>query len=144
MSTDGPQTLRWWMDERRGELGLTWQQVADRAGVSTETLYRAADGRQMRTTTRKGIERALEWEPGSVAAVIRGQHPTAKLASEAQSPAADPDYIPAGWSDREEQLWEIARYALPGLLGLDPSKPVTRQRFRWYRDEAKKLDEADG
>ena len=75
MSTDGPQNLRWWMDERRGELGLTWQQAADRAGVSTETLYRAAEGRAMRTTTRKGLERALRWQPGSVDAILRGAGP---------------------------------------------------------------------
>lgn len=70
-------TLGWWMDERRGELGLTWDQVAERAGVSPETLRRNANRPdRMRTITRKGIERALMWESGSVDAILDGGEPT--------------------------------------------------------------------
>lgn len=87
MSTYSPQTLGWWMDERRGELALTWQQVAEEAGVSTETLYRIADGRQMRTTTKKGVERALRWQRGSVDRILAGGKPV-PLPDEA-SPSTD-------------------------------------------------------
>lgn len=88
MSTDSPQTLRWWMDERRGELALTWQQVADLAGVSTETLYRAAAGRAMRTKTKKAIERALQWRAGSIDAVAAGGQP--RPIAGASSPPSQP------------------------------------------------------
>lgn len=76
MSAYDTHTLGWWMDERRGELGLTWDQVAEQAGLSTETLYRAASGRSMRTTTKKGIERALRWRNGAVDAILAGGKPT--------------------------------------------------------------------
>lgn len=70
------RTIKWWMDDRRGELGLTWDEVAKSSGVSTETLYRVGDGRPMRTTTKKGIERALRWESGSIEAILDGDGPT--------------------------------------------------------------------
>lgn len=72
-------SLGWWMDERRGEpdFRLTWEEVAERAGVSYMTLRRnAADPSKMRTNTRKGIEYALGWEPGSVEAILAGGEPT--------------------------------------------------------------------
>lgn len=71
-----PGTLGWWMDDRRGELALTWDEVAERANVSPETLRRnAGDPSRMRTTTRKGIERALKWAPGSIDAILDGREP---------------------------------------------------------------------
>lgn len=76
-------TLGWWLDERRGELGLTWEQVAERAGVSVQTIFRAINGTPMRTTTRKGIERALEWASGSIDEIERGGSPTVLVASPA-------------------------------------------------------------
>lgn len=79
MTTYEHGTLGWWMDERRGELGLTWNDVAERTGVSPETIYRVAKGRQrgpMRTTTKRGIERALNWAPGSIDTIATGGEPT--------------------------------------------------------------------
>ncbi|WP_139320529.1 hypothetical protein [Saccharomonospora sp. CUA-673] len=64
------------MDDRRGELGLTWDEVAERANVSPETLRRNADDpTRMRTTTRKGIERSLRWGAGSIEAILNGRRP---------------------------------------------------------------------
>lgn len=72
-----PATLGWWMDERRGELGLTWHEVAEAAGVSVPTLRRNAnDPSGMRTTTKKKIERALRWESGSIDAILDRGEPT--------------------------------------------------------------------
>lgn len=76
MNTSYPKgTLGWWMDERRGDLGLSWREVASRAGVSDETLFRSARGRPLRTTSRKGIERALQWDSGSIDAILSGGEP---------------------------------------------------------------------
>lgn len=113
MSTYSPQTLGWWMDERRGELALTWQQVADEAGVSTETLYRIADGRTPRTTTRKGIERALRWQPGSIDAIAHEGEPTPLAAEPEPAPRpTEPD--PADYPDEHEYMTAVYWYLRRG------------------------------
>jgi transcriptional regulator with XRE-family HTH domain len=77
MATEyAPGTLGWWMDDRRAELNLTWDELVTRSGVSKETLFRAAQGRPMRTTTKKAIERALRWTSTSVDDIRRGGEPT--------------------------------------------------------------------
>lgn len=85
-----PGTLGWWMDERRGELGLTWDQVAEIADVSSETLRRTAatDGSTMRTTTKKGVERALRWGPDYARRISNG-HPPIKVDAPAPQPPRD-------------------------------------------------------
>lgn len=78
------------MDERRGELGLTWDQVAEIADVSSETLRRTAatDGSTMRTTTKKGVERALRWGPDYARRISNG-HPPIKVDAPAPQPPRD-------------------------------------------------------
>jgi predicted DNA-binding transcriptional regulator AlpA len=76
------------MDERRGELALTWDEVATEAGISVQTIYRAINGTPMRTTTRKGLERALRWESGSVDRILDGGSP---VALPEPDPEPDPD-----------------------------------------------------
>lgn len=79
-------TLGWWMDDRRGDLQMTWEEVAERAGTTPETLRRNADDpSRMRTTTRKGIERALRWERGSIDDILAGGEPT-PIAREPEQP----------------------------------------------------------
>lgn len=70
-------TLGWWMDERRGELGLTWKQVAEHTGVSDQHIYRIAGGttNRMRTNTKKALERALRWASGSIDRIAGGGEP---------------------------------------------------------------------
>jgi transcriptional regulator with XRE-family HTH domain len=65
------------MDDRRIDLDLTWNEVADRAGVSAMTLrrIRSGDGVLTRRTQRK-IDRALEWQPGSVEGILSGREPS--------------------------------------------------------------------
>ncbi|WP_267898993.1 helix-turn-helix domain-containing protein [Thermomonospora amylolytica] len=59
------------MDERRAELGLDWQEVADQAGITREGLRRIRRGTgKMRAKTMRGIERALRWKPGSIDAIL--------------------------------------------------------------------------
>ncbi|MDI3315903.1 MAG: hypothetical protein QJR12_16985 [Mycobacterium sp.] len=80
-----PGTLGWWMDDRRAEFDLTWDQVAARAGVSKETLFRAAHGRPLRTRTKKAIERALHWASGSIDHIQAGGEPVDDSEPEARS-----------------------------------------------------------
>lgn len=65
------------MDARRLQLDLRWADVATAARVTTETLRQARVGPgEIRPLTRRGIERALWWESGSVNAVLAGGEPT--------------------------------------------------------------------
>lgn len=65
------------MDDRRIELDLAWEDVARRAGVTGMTLRRVRNNESAppRRTAHK-IDRALEWEPGSVEAILTGGEPT--------------------------------------------------------------------
>lgn len=77
------------MDERRGDLGRTWRQVAADAGVSVNTLMRNAENPEgIRTTTKKGIERALRWDRGSIDRIAAGLDPVPLAEA---SPAVAPD-----------------------------------------------------
>ena len=55
------------LDARRLDLGLTWREVALRAGLSIEAvrLLRAGPGGIRELTARK-FDRAFEWMPGSL------------------------------------------------------------------------------
>jgi hypothetical protein len=87
------------MDERRGELGLLWDEVAERAGVSAETLRRATDAPgRMRTTTKKGVERALHWKRGSIDSIASGGEPTALAEEEPATQTSAPVH---DWSAEE-------------------------------------------
>lgn len=99
----------WWMDERRGELDLTLDEVAARAGVSTETFRQAANGRRMRTNNKKKIERALGWEYGSIDAIDAGDPPIKLSEQEVQRRKPEPSRYPADLRDDpvERKLWDI-------------------------------------
>lgn len=70
-----PGTLGWWIEDRRGELGMTLQDVAKSAGISTEALRQAANGRPMQPKTKKGIQRALQWGPDYLERIHQGLEP---------------------------------------------------------------------
>jgi hypothetical protein len=65
------------MDERRAELQLTWNEVAEKAGITREGLRRTRVGTgHIRSLTKHGIEKALAWERGSVDTILAGGEPT--------------------------------------------------------------------
>lgn len=61
---------------RRTELGLSRAALAERAGVSKGTCHRLEEGQPIRDINYAKIDTALEWAPGSCAAVRDGGHPT--------------------------------------------------------------------
>ena len=61
------------MEERRLELGLTWREVADRAGLSYEAIRNLRTGPGgMRALSMRRLDAALEWRAGSVQALLAG------------------------------------------------------------------------
>lgn len=64
------------MDERRQALGMTWAEVARDAGITIETLRAVRRGKNEPSgLTKRGLDNALQWEPGSVQSVLSGRDP---------------------------------------------------------------------
>jgi transcriptional regulator with XRE-family HTH domain len=63
---------------RRAELGLTQSAVSERGGPSVETLRAVENNRAGRLSprVRRALERVLQWESGSIDAVLDGGAPT--------------------------------------------------------------------
>ncbi|MBG0814180.1 hypothetical protein [Planomonospora sp. ID82291] len=79
------------MTERRDELGLYWNDVAERAGLTKEGLRSVRGGvGTMRPPTKRGIETALRWTRGSVDRILEGGSPVTLEAETAVRAAAPP------------------------------------------------------
>lgn len=64
------------MDAARIDLGLTWQEIADRAGIGTSSLNRFRRGIGPRTAEMTAkIERAYRWPRGYLDAIAAGEEP---------------------------------------------------------------------
>lgn len=64
------------MNQRRIELGLSWDQIADKAQVSTAFLREYRKGRKgARDLTKALLEDALKWRRGSLDAIAAGGQP---------------------------------------------------------------------
>jgi transcriptional regulator with XRE-family HTH domain len=68
---------------RRGSLGMTQEQLAERAGVTVKTVYNLESaGRWPQARTRGAIEKALGWRSGDLTRVGEGGEPVPQAASE--------------------------------------------------------------
>jgi transcriptional regulator with XRE-family HTH domain len=85
------------MNDRRIELGVRWEEVARRGGLSVAQLRRFRKGIGPRTPdTTRAVERALTWDSGHVASILSG--PRAE-----NQPRQAGDEQPSG-DDRMEEL----------------------------------------
>ncbi|GGL56437.1 hypothetical protein [Planomonospora parontospora] len=85
------------MTERRDELGLYWNDVAGRAGLTKEGLRSVRGGAgTMRPPTKRGIEAALRWTRGSVDRILEGGAPVALEEETTVAGAVVPPVSPAG------------------------------------------------
>jgi hypothetical protein len=77
--------------DRRTALGMTQGEVPGRGGPSVETLRAIENNRAGRLSPRmrRALERALEWESGSVDALIAGGVATAVQTKPAEAAAVD-------------------------------------------------------
>lgn len=127
------------MEERRQELRLRWSQVARLAGMRQENLLRIRKNRiSISWEAADGIERALQWESGSVeAAVLHGEvpRPVAHPELNAQRKAAE---YPSGWTSEEEVDYQDKYPKWNPLLGTQDME-FTRHAYRIMRDEFRKL-----
>src|SRR3954451_23689937 len=77
--------------DRRTALGMTQGEVSERGGPSVETQRAIENNRAGRLSPRmrRALERVLEWESGSVDAVIAGARATAAETNPAETSAVD-------------------------------------------------------
>ncbi|MGC5027403.1 hypothetical protein ACLQ3K_21865 [Tsukamurella sp. DT100] len=86
---------------RRVQLRLTQQQVQERGGPSATKQRELENGRTsvLSASKRRDLERALDWQPGSVEAILDGGDPTPARLGEGLAAL-----IPVGMDRREESL----------------------------------------
>lgn len=82
-----------YVERRIAELALEYAEVCRRARISDETLSKIRKGIvRARSSTYWGLERALQWEQGSAAAILAGNEPTLiEAASEDRSDIEPPE-----------------------------------------------------
>src|SRR6185369_5378422 len=88
---------------RRHELGLSLREAARRAGIMRPTWTGMEHGsRRTAAYNFAAIERALDWRPGSIEAVLAGGQPETSLAPTSSNEASGPDGGGAGQRDRAD------------------------------------------
>lgn len=65
------------LDERRVDLDLTWRELADAARMSEPALRAIRRGTYTPSRrTKRRLEQAMNWQPGSIDAIFEGGEPT--------------------------------------------------------------------
>lgn len=103
------------MDDRRRFLRLRWDDVAVKGSISYETLRQVRFGTgTMRALTKRGIEEALDWNAGSVDAILAGGEPDEQFLVGVRWPdphaPTEPFEVPF---DAAAEIARIARLDLP-------------------------------
>src|SRR5690242_14695781 len=75
MDSSGAPSLGDLMEDRRLELDMDWQEVAELVGISRQALLDIRNGTTPRPKTARGIDRALQWRPGSVQKYLQDKTP---------------------------------------------------------------------
>lgn len=139
------------MDQRRLELGLRWQDVADGGGVSLKALHSARTGNaSIRPLTQRAIEDGLRWEHGSIQRVLDDGEPIALRAvteveladatEQDHEPPADPNMemasavVLAAISPLERRIWdEVNRHPEGSAATVIFTDPL--ERALWGRED---------
>lgn len=69
--------------ERRAELGMSREEVAEKASLSVDAIksIETMQDRSYRPQTKRSLEAAIQWEPGSFDDVLRKVAPPRKLST---------------------------------------------------------------
>lgn len=105
-----------WIHQRRKQLGLTQLEVAAAGPIASKTFINIERGRRaaLRAPTRRALERALSWEPGSLDAALATATPPPPL------PGTEPP-VPVADSDTTASDGDAAGTAAPATAeGADP------------------------
>lgn len=118
------------MEERRLDLGLTWEEVASRANLKYETIRGVRKGESRgRPMTRRAMSVALGWTPDSVDRILRGEDP---------EEAASAPATPAATEDAER------RAVIDGVRALYPGDLVAESiMIQWHKPLEQRQRELD-
>lgn len=110
------------MEARRLILDLEWQDVADRGGLSYETLRALRRSGRASALSKRRAEQGLAWKAGSIDAVLAGGTPT----------PIDAVLVPAGSGEesRAQLLRRLIAEAQDELRWLNPKYESTRTVIR--------------
>lgn len=101
------------MNARRVDLHLKWETLAKRAGLTYEGLRVVRDGdRPMLDLTKAGIEDGLEWDRGSIDAILNGGEPTISVRATPATVHADAHFPAVGVEVNDAA--HVARRRPPG------------------------------
>ncbi|MFD0688920.1 helix-turn-helix domain-containing protein [Actinomadura fibrosa] len=105
---------------RRGSLGLTQEQLSERAGVTVKTIYNLEAGeRWPQARTRSAIESALQWRPGDLRRIGEGLEPLGMPAPAGPEEALhELSELNAYFADLRDDPGEKRRMALAFLRAL--------------------------
>ena len=122
------------MNDRRLQLpkigGKTvkWFQVAERAGITVTTLTALRKGQNVPTEdTKRGIEDALLWAPGSVDAILAGGDPTPATPSARISQVRLTAPAPPAADTEDERLQRAADLFAEGMAILEELRRERRE-----------------
>ncbi|MBB2502923.1 hypothetical protein [Amycolatopsis echigonensis] len=94
MSEFPERSRGWWIEDRRTQLGMTVQRLAAEAGLSDETIRRAANGNPMRAGNKRKLESALQWAARSIDDIDAGGEPTELTGQPGPMPEPAPESAP--------------------------------------------------
>lgn len=124
------------MDQRRLTLGLDWEQVATRAGITSAALRAIRRGKNRgRDLTRRKLDDALQWEPGTLDGLADGRIGPDEVRESERSPSDDDMPLTRGefrlylalCQDPDATLSDAAMNKLRAL-GIDPARLRTTKR----------------
>jgi DNA-binding Xre family transcriptional regulator len=131
MTSELPQppervALRQHIEERADELGMNLDDLAEASGLHPETIRRVRKGRaRIAVSTRRALEKALEWQPGSINAILAGGQPMPIEANEPQAYMATTDGGLQLWlsvhgpeGQPQQMMIPLDLESVPGLRGL--------------------------
>lgn len=93
------------IEARTIELGISYVELADRAGISDVSIRNLRKGRaNFRPRNLRKLEIALEWAAGSIAAVLAGGDPTNDGAATTAPPALSASDLIQMIAETEDEL----------------------------------------
>jgi hypothetical protein len=126
-----------YVEQRIATLGLEYAEVARLAGFSIEVLRKVRNGINARGSTYRKLERALQWESGSIATILAGGEPTLVEAAAGVAPESGETL-----SSQELEILQDLVVSTASRLGLSPEE--MDEAYRRARAELERRRAAGG